>query len=114
MLAGSPLAAADANPSADAKAGAPSGDGLDPRIALLLSEAYRHGKAMGGWGDAASAFEAAGLPAASAGIEVGDEPTDVLAAVVELARKPSRVGAVPRLSAPDAVAPCPSGGARVH
>ena len=84
ILAGAPAAAPDADPSADAKAAAPSTGLLDPRVALLLSEAYRHGKALGGWGDALSALEAAGLPSAPAGVYVGDDPADVLAAVVGL------------------------------
>jgi len=84
ILAGAPLAAKDADPSADAKAAAPSDGLLDPRVALLLSEAYRHGKALGGWGDALDAFVASGLPAAPAGVYVGDDPLDVLSSVVEL------------------------------
>jgi catalase len=84
LLAGAPLAAADADPSSDAKAAAPSGGPLDPRIALLVSEAYRHGKALGGWGETVAAFEASGLPAASAGVYIGDDPGDVVTAIIEL------------------------------
>ena len=81
---GSPPAAPDADPSADAKAGAPSTGTLDPRAALLLSEAYRHGKALGGWGDTIAALEASGLPATPAGVYVGDDASDVIANIVTL------------------------------
>ncbi len=84
VLAGAPSAAADADPAADAKSAAPSTGLLDPRVALLLSEAYRHGKAMGGWGDSLAAFENAGLPDAPAGVYIGDDPADVLAAITDL------------------------------
>jgi catalase len=84
VLAGSPIAAPDADPSADAKAGAPSTGVLDPRAALLLSEAYRHAKAIGGWGDTMAALEASGLPAAPEGVYVGDDAGDVIANLVTL------------------------------
>jgi catalase len=84
LLAGAPQAAKDADPSADAKAAAPSAGTLDPRVALLVSEAYRHGKALGGWGDAVAALEASGLPAAPAGVYVGDTPADVLEQVTTM------------------------------
>jgi catalase len=84
VLAGSPIAAPDADPSADAKAGAPSSGTLDPRAALLLSEAYRHGKALGGWGDTIAALEGSGLPATPAGVYVGDDASDVIANIVTL------------------------------
>ncbi|MCW2831356.1 MAG: catalase [Aeromicrobium sp.] len=84
LLAGSPGAAPDADPAADAKGAAPSAGLLDPRVALLVSEAYRHGKALGGWGDALSALEASGLPASPAGVYIGDDAADVVASIVEL------------------------------
>ncbi|MCW2771293.1 MAG: catalase [Aeromicrobium sp.] len=84
LLAGAPAPAADADPAVDAKGGAPSAGVLDPRVALLVSEAYRHGKALGGWGDALSVLEASGLPPAPAGVYVSDDAADVVANIVEL------------------------------
>ena len=45
----------------------------DPRVALLLQEAYRHAKPIGAFGAGSEALELAGIPAA-AGVTVGDEP----------------------------------------
>ena len=84
ILAGAPPAAADAEPAADAKAATPSAGRLDPRVALLVSEAFRHGKALAGWGDAAVALEGSGLPAGAPGVTIGDDPAAVLEQVVEL------------------------------
>jgi catalase len=84
LLAGAPRAGADADPASDAKAGAPRTGVLDPRVALLLWEAYRHGKALGGWGDTAAAFEASRLPASPVGVYISDDALDVLGSVVEL------------------------------
>ncbi|HTZ44606.1 MAG TPA: catalase [Jatrophihabitans sp.] len=48
----------------DAVVLAPGLAGLDPRIGILLGEAYRHGKAIVGWGDAVGVVGSAGyLPA---------------------------------------------------
>jgi len=56
----------------------------DPRSALLLGEAFRHGKALGGFGGAETAFAAAGIPDGSPGIVFGSDPSDVLARTVSL------------------------------
>ncbi|MFJ5073683.1 catalase [Streptomyces sp. NPDC088553] len=61
ILAGTPQAAADAHGARDAKAGAPEPGSPDPRVLLLLAEAYRHGKAIGGWNDSSRILEAAGI-----------------------------------------------------
>lgn len=50
----------------------------------MITEAYRHGKAIGVWGKGASALEAAGLPAESAGVVVGGAASAVLQAVTNL------------------------------
>lgn len=84
LLAGTPTAGSDADPAADAKAASPSAGVLDPRVALMVSEMYRHGKALGGWGDAVSALESSGLPADPVGVYIGDDPADVVAHVIEL------------------------------
>ncbi len=84
LLAGAPAPAPDALPSVDAKAAAPSAPTLDPRVALMVSEAYRHGKALGGWADAATALEAVGCAPGSPGVVVAQEPVQALEQVLEL------------------------------
>ena len=49
-LAGSPAPAADALVARDSKAGEAGGPAVDPRVALLLQECFRHAKAIGAWG----------------------------------------------------------------
>ncbi|MEV0674968.1 catalase [Actinosynnema sp. NPDC050436] len=51
---------------------------LDPRVELLVGEAYRHGKAVGAWGAGAAA---AGT---GPGVVTGDSPTDVAQQVLTL------------------------------
>ncbi len=87
VLAGTPAPAPDAMASTDAKAGAPSTPNLDPRIALMLSEAYRHCKALGGWGDSADAYQGAGCPANAPGIVLAHDPSAVLDQIVGLLAK---------------------------
>ncbi|GAA0593088.1 catalase [Streptomyces crystallinus] len=72
LCAGSPQPGADAYGARDAKAGSPTGRGPDPRVLLLLTEAYRHGKALGGWNDARELFDAAGIGADEPGVAVSD------------------------------------------
>jgi catalase len=86
VLAGAPGRGGDADPARDAKAAAPavSADGAaatDPRIVLLLAEAYRHAKPIGGWGGAEGALRTAGIEPTAAGIELGAQ-----AAVMEHVR----------------------------
>jgi catalase len=45
----------------------------DIKLVLLLQEAYRHCKAMAGWGDAATLLELAGIPADGPGVAIADE-----------------------------------------
>jgi catalase len=55
LLLGSPPPGADALPARDAKAGAPvETPAVDPRVSLMLEEAFRHCKAMAGIGDGAA------------------------------------------------------------
>ncbi len=83
ILAGAPAAAPDAVPGLDAKAGAATSDGVDPRVRLLLEETYRHAKAIGAW-TGKDALDAAAVPADAAGVVVGVDPADVVAQVVQL------------------------------
>ncbi|MCZ2402741.1 catalase [Paenarthrobacter sp. Z7-10] len=87
LIAGSLEPAADAQPGLDAKAGAPRGAEVDPRVALLLAEAFRHAKAIGGWGAAADVAAAAGIEPSAAGVVLGTDPTAVLTEVTELLTK---------------------------
>ncbi|MGW7520187.1 catalase [Streptomyces sp. NPDC054796] len=84
VVAGAPARGDDAYGARDAKAGQDTSEVTDPRVLLLLSEAYRHAKALGGWGGAAEVLEAAGAPARAPGVVVGDDPGAVLERVVEL------------------------------
>jgi catalase len=83
LIAGSGAPAPDAVQGRDAKAGEP-GTALDPRVVLLLSELFRHAKAIGGWGPAVTCLDAAGIPADAAAIVLGDGPDDVVPQLREL------------------------------
>ncbi|WP_225799990.1 catalase [Streptomyces sp. NK15101] len=72
LFAGAPRAAADAHGARDAKAGTSGPDGPDPRVLLLLTEAYRHGKAIGGWNGSSRILEAAGIHENEPGIAFAD------------------------------------------
>jgi catalase len=83
IVAASGAPAQDAAQGRDAKAGEP-GASLDPRVALFLSELFRHAKAIGGWGPAAGCLDAAGIPQGAAGIVLGDGADDVVAQLTDL------------------------------
>jgi catalase len=62
VVAAAPAPAPDATSSLDAKAAGGAAPGpLDPRVVLLVSEAYRHGKAVAAVGDGVTVLEAAGV-----------------------------------------------------
>ncbi|MDN3480682.1 catalase [Arthrobacter sp. APC 3897] len=72
--------APDAVDSLDAKAGNPEGHpSLDPRVTMLLAEAFRHAKAIGALGDG-SVLMAAGVPVDAPGVVVGT-PAEATAGV---------------------------------
>ena len=83
LIAGAGAPAKDAAQGRDAKAGEP-GAALDPRVVLLLSEMFRHAKAIGGWGPAVTCLDAASIPLDAAGIALGEGPDDVVARLTEL------------------------------
>jgi catalase len=60
------------------------GPAVDPRAVLMLSEAFRHAKAIGAWGPGAGALEAAGIPRDASGVAVGDSADAVVSEVQEL------------------------------
>ncbi|MFC9335508.1 catalase [Arthrobacter sp. NPDC057009] len=83
ILAGSAEPADDAEQGLDAKAGEP-GVSLDPRVVLLLSEAFRHVKAIGAWGSGAAGVDAASIPDDAAGVVLGDSAGQVVSQIQEL------------------------------
>jgi catalase len=84
LVAGCPPPAPDALPARDAKAGAGDSARLDPRVVLLLEEAFRHAKALGAWGTGLQALEIAGIPTDVAGVATGSAGPDVLSQVQDL------------------------------
>jgi len=79
LLAGASAPGSDAVDSRDAKAGDPTGHpSVDPRVSLMIAEAFRHSKALGGWGDVANALAAAGVPSTAAGVIVGNKASTVV------------------------------------
>ncbi|WP_432245019.1 catalase [Arthrobacter sp. G.S.26] len=83
IVAGAGKPAPDATQGRDAKAGEPA-VAVDPRVALLLSEAFRHAKAIAAWGSGTEALAAAGVSADGPGIAVGEGPDAVIPAVLDL------------------------------
>jgi catalase len=83
IVAGSGAPADDAEQGLDAKAGDP-GASLDPRIVLLLSEAFRHAKAIGAWGSGSAGVDAASIPDDAAGVVLGDSAGQVVPQIQEL------------------------------
>ncbi len=72
IVAATAAPAPDAEPGLDAKAAAPGGP-LDPRAALLLTEAFRHAKAIAILGAGEAALNAAHIPQDAAGIVFGED-----------------------------------------
>ncbi|MEU9827831.1 catalase [Micromonospora chersina] len=83
LLAGAPAPAPDALPARDAKAGAADSATVDPRVLLLVEEAWRHAKAIGAWGPGADVLRQAGV-AGSPGVVTGDSGGEVFGAVQQL------------------------------
>lgn len=85
LVTGTPGLGADAYGARDAKAGEPgAGAVTDPRVLLLLSEAFRHGKAIGAWGGAEPVLEAAGIAPGAPGVVTADDATGSLRQVTDL------------------------------
>ena len=83
VLAGAPAPGPDATPAHDAKAGGdPKAPSVDPRVTMLVAEAYRHSKAVGAWGAGTAVLAEAGI--AGPGVVAGDSPAAVLEGVREL------------------------------
>ncbi|MFI9586672.1 catalase [Streptomyces sp. NPDC052236] len=87
LLASAPAPGGDAYGARDAKAAQlNTAEGVDPRVLLLVGEAFRHAKAIGGWGRGRLVLSAAGAEGA-AGVVIDDDPRAVLGSVVELLGK---------------------------
>jgi catalase len=87
LLAGAPGPAPDARPARDAKAGVPGTLVVEPRLRLLVEEAFRHAKVLGAWGPGSSALEASGVSPDDPGVVTGDDASAVVAEVLELLGK---------------------------
>ncbi|TXS15404.1 catalase, partial [Streptomyces sp. adm13(2018)] len=89
VLAGAPAPGADAQGARDAKAGgtAQGTAAVDPRLALLVSEAFRHAKAIGGWAGAENVLNASTVPTDAPGVVLADSGETVLAALAPLLAK---------------------------
>ncbi|CAL9321911.1 Catalase HPII [Streptomyces sp. SudanB135_2055] len=86
LIAGAPDMGGDAYTPRDYKSGpAPARPATtDPRVSLLVSEAFRHGKAIGVWAGGEVALEASGVPADAPGVVVADSGTAALEQVTGL------------------------------
>ncbi|MGW7431581.1 catalase [Streptomyces sp. NPDC054861] len=79
VVVGAPAPGLDATGARDAKAGLLPTDTapVDPRVLLLVTEAYRHGKAIGGVAGAEAVLEAARLPSDTPGVVMGASAAEV-------------------------------------
>jgi catalase len=59
----------------------------DPRVSVLLDEAFRHCKAIGGWDRGEAALTAAGCSSSAPGIVLGEDPVQVYNQVAGLMAK---------------------------
>ena len=87
LLGGAPSAQADPQSGTDARSFDPSGGSagtaIDPRLQLLVAEAFRHGKAIGAWGPSTDALTAL-TPGGAPGVVAGEDATDVCARLLTL------------------------------
>ncbi|MBC2641028.1 MULTISPECIES: catalase [unclassified Rhodococcus (in: high G+C Gram-positive bacteria)] len=56
----------------------------DPRVLVLLTEAFRHCKAIGGWGAGRGLLDVAGIPADAPGVVIADEASALFDGVTAL------------------------------
>ncbi|MFE1285687.1 catalase [Streptomyces sp. NPDC058751] len=86
LVTSAPAPGADAHAARDAKTddGARAATGVDPRVVLLLAEAYRHGKAIGAWNGGTRALEAAGIAPGTPGVVTADSAENGLRGIGEL------------------------------
>ncbi|MEW1693408.1 catalase [Streptomyces sp. NPDC091265] len=86
LLADAPTAAPDGYGARDAKVNdnVTAAVGIDPRVLLLLTEAYRHGKAIGAWAGGADVLGAAGIATNAPGIVTATTARTVLGEITTL------------------------------
>jgi catalase len=86
LLAGTPGTGADAFGARDAKAGNGTADaaGADPRVLLMLAEAYRHAKPIAVVEGAGPVLSAAGIPGKAPGVLASQDAMQVLTATIGL------------------------------
>jgi catalase len=82
LVAGAPVPAPDALPGLDAKAGADGRSTVDPRVVLLVAEAWRHAKAIGAWGAGATVLQEAGVT--GPGVVTAESGAEAFAALSQL------------------------------
>uniref|UniRef100_UPI002607D7B6 catalase n=1 Tax=uncultured Streptomyces sp. TaxID=174707 RepID=UPI002607D7B6 len=81
LLAGAPAPGGDAAAARDAKAdntGTANEAATDPRLLLLVNEAFRHGKAIGAWNGGEAVLALSGVPTDAPGIVAADSGSTVL------------------------------------
>ncbi|MFF8553664.1 catalase [Streptomyces sp. NPDC015501] len=80
LVAGAPAPGADGYGARDAKVDdvAAAAAGIDPRVLLLITEAFRHGKAVGAWAGGLETLRAAGIAPDAPGVAASDDPAAVL------------------------------------
>ncbi|WP_433223203.1 catalase [Dactylosporangium sp. CS-047395] len=83
LLAAAPAPSPDAIPARDSKAGASDSATVDPRVLLLVDEAWRHAKAIGAWGAGAEALAQVGV-AGTPGVVTADSGAAALEALQPL------------------------------
>ena len=57
---------------------------MDPRVVLLLHEAFRHAKAIASWGEGMEAVGDAGIPFGAAGLAADDDAGEAWSRLHEL------------------------------
>ncbi|WP_067494950.1 catalase [Actinoplanes sp. TFC3] len=83
LLGAAPVPAPDALPARDAKAGASGPAPVDPRVLLLVDEAWRHAKTVGAWGVGSTVLDLAGV-SGTPGVVSAASGAEALAAVMQL------------------------------
>ncbi|MFI0720802.1 catalase [Streptomyces sp. NPDC021224] len=88
VLAAAPQPAADAHGVRDAKVSedADAVTDVDSRVLLLLTEAYRHGKAVAAYGDGQALLDAAGLTVSDPGVVTASGGAEALERLIPLLR----------------------------
>ncbi|GGL62850.1 catalase [Streptomyces fumigatiscleroticus] len=85
LVAGAPAVGSDAYGARDAKAfPTVATTPCDPRVTLLVNEAYRHGKAVGAWAGGDAVLSMAAVPTDAPGVVVADSGTSALEQVTRL------------------------------